>query len=319
MNRNKIFITALIILFCITKSYGQTPLTDLNWQPYFTEDFSAPINWNKWQLPSGNWQPLREFWTTNNVIVSGGNANFLVDEFQSGKYHVGGIETKNTSFPYGYYEIKWQVPQNIGRWVSWWLCCGIITSNSWEELDFYENNDIASNSMIVSNIHSTGVGCNYPTLFNKVGNDMTQTQNILGVEWTPNVLIFYFNNQPIKEIFYDGCIPYGRQNKLYITPGISKNINPNLSLPSTTTVDYVKVWTLKKNLVNVSITNNSQLASFTYNLKKSISINGQLNSISIPIGQKSTFRATDNINIDGEFNVPLGAEITLFTHNEPNN
>ncbi len=317
MKYNRIII--LLLFISVNNADGQTPTNDLNWQPYFTEDFSAPIDWNKWQLPSGNWQPTREYWTTNNVVVSGGNVNFLVDEFQSGKYHVGGLETKNTSFPYGYYEIKWQVPQNMGRWVSWWLCCGVSSGSSWEELDFYENNDVSSNSIFNSNIHSTGLGCNFPTSANRVNNDMTTSQNILGVEWTPSVLIYYYNNVPVKEIFYNSCIPYGRQSKLYITPGLSPWINPNLTLPSNTTVDYVKVWTLKKNLIDISVSNNSQLSSFVYNLKKSISINASVNAISIPVGQNSTFRATDSISIVGDFTVPLGSELTLFTHNEPNN
>jgi beta-glucanase (GH16 family) len=298
---------------------SQTPNNDLNWQSYFIEDFSAPIDWNKWQLPSGNWQPTREYYTSNNVLVNGGVCNFLIDKFQTGKYHIGGLETKNTSFPYGYYEIKWQVPISVGRWVSWWLCCGASSGNSWEELDFYENSDIRDNSIFYSNIHSVGLNCDFPSSVNRVSNDMTQSQNIIGVEWTPHCLIYYYNNVPVKEIFYNDCIPCAAQYRLFITPGLSPWVDPDLTIPSNTTVDYVKVWTLKKDLIQTSISNNSQLSSFVYNLKKTISIDASVNSITIPVGQKSTFRATDLISIVGDFTVPLGAELILFTHNEPDN
>lgn len=65
---------------------------------------------------------------------------------------------------------------------------------------------------------------------------------------------------------------------------------------------------------DATIQSNAQLADFDYGVKKTITIDGSSSSISIPANEKVTFRATDNVTITGEFEVPLGSELEIITH-----
>ncbi|MFN8308734.1 MAG: glycoside hydrolase family 16 protein [Chitinophagales bacterium] len=323
MNRSCFYYFLIFFLTLPEVENAQTPGIDQNWQPFFTEEFNGPINWSIWKIPDWNWQPQREIWTANNVLtnIQSGYVYFKanVNSGNGSLYDVGGLMSQNNSWPYGYYEIKWQLPSDYGRWLSFWIWGGNTTPDGSEEIDMFENHAVNNNDWYMNTHIHLPTSCNPGNGFHAVlPTDLTIGDNIIGIEWTPKVLIFYLNNVPVKEIFYDGCIPFTRKSIMFITPGIASNQNPSF-LPNYTKVDYVKVYTLKKNLIDVSITNNTQLTSYLYEVKRNIEFNGQTSPLSVASGTQPTFRATQGIIITGDFTVPLGSGITLFTHDEPNN
>lgn len=306
-------------MFLFFHANSQNPLYDQNWETYFQEDFNS-INWNVWSLPVDNWQPNVEVWDTSNVVLNSGILELKANYLGNNMYKLGALVNYYNQFPYGYYEIKWEVPDLTCRWVSFWLCCGNRNDleNKWEELDFFETMNETNPYKYHTNVHSINGCASIPDQFT-VNQNITTIHNIYGFEWTPECIIYYFNNVPVKEIFYNSCTPKGTQDALYITPGIAWECFPVLNSNSSTFIDYVKIWTLKHDDVDIYITNNTLLNSFAYSVKKSITFNGTRNSLSIPNNTYSTYRATDFISISGDFTVPLGSEMTLFIHNTPVN
>jgi hypothetical protein len=67
-------------------------------------------------------------------------------------------------------------------------------------------------------------------------------------------------------------------------------------------------------LLNDTISNITDLANYDYAVKKSLLING---SVALPNSSITVFRATDEITISGNFEVPLGSELEIITHQCP--
>ena len=63
-----------------------------------------------------------------------------------------------------------------------------------------------------------------------------------------------------------------------------------------------------------TIHNNTELANYNYKVVQTLNIGSSGNSITVPNNEKLVFRATDEINIIGEFELPLGSELELITH-----
>lgn len=322
-----LILFSCILLPCINGP-GQTPANDLNWQAYFFDDFTGPLNTSFWKIPSGNWQPKRENWTFDGVKTENGILELPISEIlpipEGGerKFNVSGLENRTFTYPYGFYEVRCQFPVPIGRWLTFWIIDGTVahpsTDSSWEELDFVELH-MTNEHQWTSGFHST------PTIDNMafVGMPLPNTImdfNTYGIEWTPKCYILYFNGIPIKEVFYNTRVPKLRQLTLRVTPGMSDWGPPvDMTKETTTKIDYIKIWTLKKDLTAVTISNNSDVSSFVYNIKQSIFFDARINNITIPIGLDLCFRAIESISVEGDFTVPTGAGLTLFPHSEPNN
>jgi len=91
-------------------------------------------------------------------------------------------------------------------------------------------------------------------------------------------------------------------------------LNPNTPLPQYMSVDYFRYYSLSNNYCNqnATILNNSQLSSFLFAIRKNIFIGNGSSSISLSSGDNITFRATNEIIINGDFTVPLGSELNLI-------
>ncbi len=317
MNNFKFYLFCFFVCSFL-HSNSQIPLNDQNWQSYFQEDFNY-LNWNVWTIPESIWQPEVEKWDTSNILINNGNVELSIIDLGGNYYQLGGL-AHFFQHPYGFYEIRWDVPNLVGRWISFWLCCGNTNELTQinEELDLFETTNDINPYRYHTNVHCDDGCLSMPDSF-IVTQNITTTQNVYGFEWTPECLIYYFNNIPVKEIFYNTCIPRGNMDILYITPGISKECFPNLNSNSSTFIDYVKIWTLKYDVVDIVVTRNTQITTFAFSVKKTITFDATRTSLSIPLNTKNTFRATDFILIEGDFTVPIGSEMTLFIHDNPIN
>lgn len=330
----KIYIILLLVLLgAMVKA--QTPSSDQNWVIHLNEEFTdsiSGIDMNLWQIPNDGWQPNVEYWRNQNIHTNIKNGYVWLEAEDKNinstpkEYYLGGLKTRSPfEVKYGYYEIKWQLPDGEGRWISFWLCCA--NTPRYEEIDIFENHHELQNNVMHSNIHSvysSNPDCGvFPHMKNVVGNDMTLSYNTIGVEWTPKNIIIYYNDSPVEEIFYDDCVPSHPLAHLYITPGITNQESYRVSLGNNinyTKIDYVKVWHLDTSDHNtISVLNSmSSLNSFVFSLKKQIHFDGTQNSLFLTNGQKKSFRAKEEITIEGDFSVPIGAELTLFVHEKPN-
>ena len=100
---------------------------------------------------------------------------------------------------------------------------------------------------------------------------------------------------------------------------LDENKNPIITgFPRNMAIDYIKVNKLKCDCdSDALITNNTELNNYDYKVKKTVIIDGTTNAITLPVDEKVTLRATDSVEITGEFEVPLGSEFEVITHQCP--
>jgi hypothetical protein len=242
------------------------------------------------------------------------------------------------NFLYGYFEIKCKLPVHLGAFPAFWLYGG---RDHYEEIDIFEY----SWHITRPDLHSESPGYGSPNIFTTglYFNDVAPTQieyarnfpiipstepnlsewNTFACEWSPGRVIWYFNGKEINQFFGDK-VPY-RPMTLKANYALDNYILDNDEVPITTdlldemVIDYIKVNKLKCNCSDDAIIeNNTQLNSFTYEAKNSVTICSSSNNISLPNSTKNVFRAVDHIEITKNFEVPLGAEMELITHDCPN-
>jgi beta-glucanase (GH16 family) len=174
-------------------------------------------------------------------------------------------------------------------------------------------------------------------------NDYSQFHTY-GIEWTPTIITWYLDNIPIRNIsnpginqfnsiiinqamlpwIQDGTSSMGSYNptvnwfeNYYNIPSSMSNIgfsNINTT-PSEMTVSYVKYYTLNgaacpvTSTVSIPNANISTWANWVDIVRKSINLGPGSGAITTTLDQ--TLRATDYIQIDGSFYVPIGSALTL--------
>ena len=133
----------------------------------------------------------------------------------------------------------------------------------------------------------------------------------------------YLAGKPVNEFFSDSVPAYDMHLIFNYALG-SNAIDPITHLPILTgfpndmVIDYVRVNKLKCDCENdLIIQNNTQLDTLNFAIKKNITIDGSGSAIVIPANEKISLRATESVTITGEFEVPLGSEFEIITHECP--
>lgn len=243
-------------------------------------------------------------------------------------------------FRYGFFEIRCKLPVHRGAFPAFWL---------WGNDPFYEEIDIFEYSWEVSKklqddgipiadgsprCFTGGIILKYPeeTSYSHVSRkrpiipdsepDLSQW-NTFSCEWSPNRVVWYFNGSVVN-YYYGDSVPSGPKTlktNYALDNWVINSTNTPITncFPDTMVIDYIKVHKLKCDCdSSVIILNNTELAGFDYQVKKSIMIAGASNdSVYFPTYSKSIFRATDFIILKKNFNIPSGSELELIVHECP--
>lgn len=131
--------------------------------------------------------------------------------------------------------------------------------------------------------------------------------HIYGLEWTPSKLIYYV----------DGCIYRIEKNEGIFDPktiilnfAVHKNMVDELEnyFPGIMEVDYVRLYKPRTDYNTVLNMNNYDFSSHDNKVKKKITMSG---SNQLQTTDNVYLRATDGVEINGIFTVPLGAELYI--------
>lgn len=336
----------LFICFILLKSisFGQTPANDPHWQLLFEDDFNT-LNTSIWKVANdfdhyGEYQVYTN--RTNNVYISNSNLVLQLNkEFYTCNnlnqqacnrnlynYTSGWVETNSSyNVQYGYIESRIKLPYGYGLWPAFWtfLGSGITNNNNADEIDIFEMVGDLPPTTMSTNIHMSYCNCqNYSCglcnnlyeqecpnvscngLFVDIPN-YANLYHTFAVEWSPSKIIWYVDGIAVRNFPNPGIVdPVRIILNLAVTSW--KLPNSTTPFPSMMYIDYLKVYQLKAD-------NGVQINSCTYNfnnydnkVKKSIIIGGGncTNSVSANI----SLRATDFIEIRGDFNIPSG--ITFY-------
>ena len=265
-----------------------------------------------------------------------------------GLFCMGQIESKYPDYDHGYFEITAKLvdpgyyengqPNLSGIWPSFWmyyLTCATCACYH-DEMDVLDNlygdNIYVINGPPVSPSEDTkyangGTVGRIPTnpdpnfhdcvdlvdpYYHKNDNPLFESEHTYGIEWLSNKALIYFDGNLVGTSVE--ALPL---HTLYVLMGmqfVKGYFNYNIPLPQEYQIDYFRYYQLITNYCQTDafITSNVELNNFVYGVRRNITIGDPLTSIYLTIGQVKTFRATDNITINGDFFVPIGAELNLI-------
>ena len=236
-------------------------------------------------------------WKSDTLIMCDGKPNLR--EFY---YTSGAISSATGRFSYGYFEIKCKVPKGSAYWPAFWLWYS--EQGIGQEIDILE---VSGENSVQCTTYSSNVYMD-PNLKSKgvitTSIDLSQEYHTYAAEWTPHSVIFYRDNQQTRVVKGDTVpyIPLKVCINLSISPWPPPVINPFTG--KSFDIEYVKIYTLQTDCDSIIIRDNFDFTTHFYSLKKSY----QLSNSVVPVGFPVTIRATDEIELQEGFEVPLGAE-----------
>lgn len=343
----KYIITWIVLLNC-AGVLGQTPANDPHWKLVWEDHFNT-LNSNIWKVENhfDHYGGEHQVYIDDNVYLENGS---LVLEIKKEEYSCpesvthkwgcarqaktgrpyqytsGWVETKLPYHSqYGYMEARLKIPYGNGFWPAFWT---FNQDYSYQEIDIFEmvpgrreNCHLASSPNFIhgaydmsSNVHIKPPGsdpmCAGKFRVNQVA-DYTKWHTY-GLEWSPSKLIIYVDDYPVRLIPNPGI---NAKTKMILNVALNpdRNILPyhDADFPDKMYIDYVKVYELDEECHrDVTLCN----YDFTYHdnkVKNKIIIGNGSCSNSLSVGDNVYLRAGEGIYINGDFNVPIGAQMYL--------
>lgn len=301
-----IFILTIIWHFG-NNLFSQVPPNDKNWEVVFIDDFNS-LNTTRWNV-ANNFDHYGEpqIYTnrTDNVYISNGKLilKIIKENYMSHSYTSGWINT-NTNYQYGYFEIRCKLPTGKGFWPAFWLHSGSCSAGNYNEIDVFEM-DGSYPTKTTNNLHN----CIDPSPYaEQTCSNYSTAYHNYSVEWTPSRIVWYLDNNNIRneKNIYGLTHPQSVIANLAIFPWDLPN--SSTPFPSYMYIDHIKVYQLKMDC-NTVVNNISNFSTFNYAVKKSIALGS---STTVPSNSAITLRATDYLEMNAGFKIPLGTEFTLY-------
>lgn len=341
-----IFLLAILTSSGLLKLKAQTPpIIDENWELNSTlsDDFNSLdlSKWHKCYCLADDWGSGSGCWGEggmhySHAYVENGILKLKVDTLinsytPTGDLWAAGIYTNNFEYSYGYYEIRAKLPGYYNNGEScgqgFWPCFWTYNTDPGihREIDILEpsGTQYADGRTNVSGWWTnqiTGTGqepLKYGEYWFTSSTPLFSNYHKFGLEWLPNRIVLYFDDKPYFIAMNDETVPNDadiHKHRVVIDQQLSSFINANTPFPQYMEVDYFRYYELNDSYCgqNATILNTSQLNSFSYGVRQNITIGNGSSSISLSSGDNKTFRATNEIIINGDFTVPLGSGLNLI-------
>lgn len=323
--RLKIFGCCIVVIIPLYLS-AQTPSNDASWNstPMFEEQFNSYndmlVDWSP-DYGWGNTNNGLEVNLTQNLSVSSGTLKIKSDD-NAGYYdkwwwssntqktivsthfdYTSGVIKTRKSYDYGFYEIRCELPKGRGLWPAFWM---LSSGNCWyNEIDVVEPGGLNSTyaDEYGANYHWKDFStCQRYPRGRLIDNlpDLSQSMNTYAVEWSPGLMIWYFNGEIVEWVKDDIYTPT-HSMPILVNVAIDPYYKPNssTSFPQYMTVDWVKVHDLKIDCSKSEhIRNSTDISNYSSAVKKSVRIGGSGYSPTISTNNNLTIRATDFVTID---------------------
>ncbi|MDR3048011.1 MAG: glycoside hydrolase family 16 protein [Bacteroidales bacterium] len=341
MKKEIIFI--IMAIFLIMPTFSQKPPQDKNWEVLFQDNFNS-FNTGLWYKshndihgnPSKG-QEESQIYHQNNAYIDNGKLILRTQQVspypcptgnacQYGGFHqyTSGMILSNAAYQYGYYEIYAKLPASSGYWPAFWLWANSpdnTTIDCWyNEIDIFEAKGDKITA-ITSNVWY-GFGCPLEETIDTVTNVHSHSWNYstgyhwYGVEWNHKTITWYVDRIEVrKENNNFGTTGIQHPMQIIINVALEPiNTNRSNQISSTTIfpnymyIDQADGYRLKYDC-NAVINEIPNFNTFNYSVKKSINLSG---SSVIPANSNITLRATDFLELNANFTVPLGATFTYI-------
>ena len=253
-------------------------------------------------------------------------------------YTSGGVETNPLYYlNSGYFESRIKLPYGNGFWPTFWTQVG-AEPWSYEEIDIFEmvpgeeeychrdNDEHILNTLntMTSNVHThppcflcDGINCEDNPLCNcddpysngsiSLIQDYTQWHTY-GIEWSPSRIIWYVDDYPVRYYQNSQIVSFTR---IILNFALKPGFAAYGSLPALMYVDYVKVYELKKACNDFIDATNYDFSTYNNVEKNYIKIGEGGGNNYLSVGDDVTIRASQFVDIYGDFYVPLGASFYM--------
>lgn len=242
------------------------------------------------------------------------------------------------TYNYGYFEMRCILPnREIYKGINpcFWLYEGKSNSEGkreeWHEIDIFEFNGYRDKH--TCNVHYLDKSMipNYIPKGKKEDDYRWQLRHndepyydfdvnfnsyhTFACEWTPDYINFYYDDKLVRSTNVSYCSKLKPMFMLITTEAFDgkfddseNNVSQNFHFPYEWKIDYVRYYTPKMDCNKVVNQSNFNFSTFDYAVKKSIT----LKNTTVPQNSKYTLRATDYMELQGVFEIPLGSELTLM-------
>lgn len=348
MNRIILLLSITLSSMCFSFIYGQiSPNSDNNWELITSksDEFNDQyLDNSKWVVFNKDDYPWGEGYCfcDEQVFLDSGILHLRVDKkvgydtecrFPYSPFYSGGIRSINHDYSYGYYEIRAKLPGSFingepngwGFWPAFWTyyveendTCRIIH----DEIDILEpsGEQFKYAKTNVAGWHDEDPDCKvdhikicdvvftyHQPLFEEFHN--------YAVEWLPDRIIFYFDYKPFH-IEYNHPSMIMQPQFVVIDQQMQRNIpvNINMPFPQFMLIDYFRYYKLIDGFCeqDLVIQNNLQLNNYSWGVYQNITIGNGSNSVFLQNGDHKTFRAVNEIILQGDFTTPIGSELNLI-------
>ena len=212
--------------------------------------------WGNKELESYTARPLNAQQKNGNLVITALKEDYTGADGQARQYTSARIKTQGLfSQAYGRFEARMQLPLGKGIWPAFWMLGDNISAAGWPkagEIDTMEN--IGEAGTIYSTLHgpgysgSGGISAKYAL---SAGQAVNTGFHVYAVEWAPNDIKFYFDDNLIAERtpadlpagtawVYDH--PFFLILNVAVGGGWPGNPDATTVFPQVMLVDYVRVY-----------------------------------------------------------------------------
>ncbi len=340
--RNVLFLLLLAWNLCLVRNThlsGQVPVNDPHWNLIFREQFDS-LDLDTWKVAHHfdhygepqvyTHRPVNVYLEKGKLVLQVRKESYRCDDLRGNAcnksrydYTSGWVETRTPAF--GFLEARIRIPHGYGFWPAFWtfVSAGPSERHNAAEIDIFEMLGTQPSHIMGTNLHIDYCGCNDNECHCEYLNDMRCPEvnpeilchgldvlipdykdiyHTYAVEWTPSKIIWYVNGQMVRNSFNPGIVdPVRVIFNLAIAPwSLPDRTTP---FPSSMYIDFLNIYQLQevppKVVLGCRSTDERGVEDDTLQIDR------------IMVNENITFRATEEIEISGEFTVPLGAELYL--------
>lgn len=245
-------------------------------------------------------------------------------------YYFSGTIESLQKYWFGYYEINCTLPVHDGEGAAFWLFG--TGPNSYEEIDIFEHSYCDSSHQLDKGF-SCGIwynpdGIDYDGAHNTIKSHYIiedNEQNLVqehtyACEWLPDRITWLFDGKVIFECVDRNEIPQ-HPMWLKVSHPVDNNAlrdeEPFWCETDSLTISRIKYYKLEFDCdSDVLIDDVNDITNYEPGVKHSISI-ASSSGLTLPSTSNVSFRANSSITIDGDFTVPIGAQMTMIIQDCP--
>jgi beta-glucanase (GH16 family) len=328
---------------------GQVPATDRHWRLVFEDTFDS-IDHSVWKVAhhyDHYGEPQVYTNRTGNISIDSGELvltvrkeNYRCRDLYGWAcnqsrydYTSGWIETRKEHYiRFGYLEARIRIPHGYGFWPAFWTYAGddLPGRRNAAEIDIFEMLGTEPPTVMGTNLHIAYCNCGEndcecaflddpmcPQVDSSIlchgldveVPDYSLAHHVYGLEWSPSKIIWYVDGRMVRVSRNPGITdPVKVIFNVAITPwNLPDGSTP---FPSSMRVDYLKIYNL---FADGETIDSCQVnpAVYDWEVKRNITIGGGDCTGGVEAYGDLTLRATEGIEIRGDFSVPLGAQLYL--------